>query len=243
MNTKKRICGIYKITSPKGRVYIGQSIDCYARKRTYKNGNANSQSRLENSIKKHGWMKHKFEVIHICESHELNKLEIYYIELFQSFGTADGLNLKAGGQNGGVCSEETKRKIAASRIGKKLSEEHRRKISLGGMGRTASLETRMKRSQSLLQAKIVRTDEWKEKQRIARHNSSYRHSEETKLKMSKAHKGKKQPEHVLQILATYRNGNKNMLGKKHSPQTIEKMRIAKLGKKRNVLTDVNFTKK
>ena len=31
----KKICGIYKITSPSGRVYIGQSIDVYSRLKQY----------------------------------------------------------------------------------------------------------------------------------------------------------------------------------------------------------------
>ncbi len=60
----KIICGIYKITNPKGRVYIGQSVDVRQRVYRYKMGHCESQSRLHRSILKYGWDKHKFEIIH-----------------------------------------------------------------------------------------------------------------------------------------------------------------------------------
>lgn len=158
-----KVCGIYKITSPSGKIYIGQSVDCHTRKRKYKNGNANSQSRLENSIKKYGWNAHKFEIIHVCERTQLNDLEIYYIQLYQTFNSEHGLNLKAGGQYGGACSEETKRKISASRVGKKLSEQHKKNIGAAGIGRIFSKESRIKKSKSL--RGIVRSEKWAEKHR------------------------------------------------------------------------------
>ena len=37
----EKICGIYKITSPSGRIYIGQSIDCPKRFKQYKSTRAN----------------------------------------------------------------------------------------------------------------------------------------------------------------------------------------------------------
>lgn len=138
-----KIIGIYKITSPSGKVYIGQSIDCNTRRRWYKNLNCKGQVRLYNSIMKHGWDKHTFEVIHRCDTSELNDLEIYYIDLFQSFNTNNGLNMRPGGDSGRVWSDESKNKLSATlreqwSTGKrkdfKWSDDSRRKASISKMG-------------------------------------------------------------------------------------------------------------
>jgi len=100
--------GIYKITNPKGAIYIGQSIDCNRRKTHYKNMCCKDQSRIYNSIKKYGWESHKFEVIHECLPSELNDLEIYYISLFQCFNSEYGLNLLSGGGLNHIRAPRTK---------------------------------------------------------------------------------------------------------------------------------------
>lgn len=109
--TMSKVCGIYKITSPSGNIYIGQSIDIFARKKAYKNGAAKQQTRLGRSFIKYGFHSHVFEVLVECNRDSLNDLEIYYIKLFDTFNTKHGLNLKAGGQNGGVNCEEVRQKL------------------------------------------------------------------------------------------------------------------------------------
>jgi hypothetical protein len=44
--------GIYKITNPKGKVYVGQSIDINHRLGKYKrlNGNVSNQKKIYNSL-------------------------------------------------------------------------------------------------------------------------------------------------------------------------------------------------
>ena len=54
--------GIYKITNPKGRVYIGQSLNINRRFATYKIEACKGQTRLYASFKKYGVEKHKFEM-------------------------------------------------------------------------------------------------------------------------------------------------------------------------------------
>ena len=63
MEIKK--CGIYKITSPSGKIYIGQSVNIKDRIKAYKCGHCKEQPFVCNSILKHGWENHKFEIIEV----------------------------------------------------------------------------------------------------------------------------------------------------------------------------------
>jgi group I intron endonuclease len=104
-----KICGIYKITSPSNKVYIGQSIDIIKRFKFYCGLHCRQQQLIYNSLKKHGVDKHKFEVLCQCSREELNNLEVYYIDLYQSFNSKFGLNLKEGGGNYDVTKQSKKR--------------------------------------------------------------------------------------------------------------------------------------
>ncbi len=108
--SKLKTCGIYKITSPKKSVYIGQSINIESRFTAYRRLNCNRQPKLEGSFKKYGIDKHKFEIIHECKQEELNDLEKYYVDLYQCFNSKYGLNLKDGGNARGKSSLETRKK-------------------------------------------------------------------------------------------------------------------------------------
>jgi len=111
-----KICGIYKITSPSGGIYVGQSIDIINRKWTYASMKCRDQPRLYNSLKKYGWNNHNFEIILKCSEWDLNEQEKYYIKEYKSFNTEHGLNLTEGGGQYKL-SEETKQKISKSRMG------------------------------------------------------------------------------------------------------------------------------
>lgn len=111
--------GIYKITNPKGKSYIGQSIDIESRHIQYKNGHCKQQPKLYNSIQKYGWDNHEVEIIVECGVTELDNLEIYYIEKFNTL--TNGLNLSGGGEGGGLKTELTKQKISKSHKGMKKS--------------------------------------------------------------------------------------------------------------------------
>lgn len=123
-----KICGIYKITSPSGKIYVGQSINIHKRFLKYNSKNCKSQPRLYRSINKYGWVKHETEIICICEKYELNKFEIFYINLFNCFNTKHGLNLTQGG-NSTTFTEESKLKISQSKLGVKRPFSVRKKLS------------------------------------------------------------------------------------------------------------------
>lgn len=135
MQTKT--CGIYKITSPKKKIYIGQSENIENRKAHYRIAKCSGQPKLYHSIKKYGWDSHKFEILHECSPHELEKLEIYYIGLYQCNKTEFGLNLREGGKTYPYDKRtEIGKKIGDKLRGRKLSLERREKISKSLLGNT-----------------------------------------------------------------------------------------------------------
>lgn len=83
--------GIYKITSPSNKIYIGQSIDIEKRFNQYKWYKAKSQPILNRSFLKYGVDKHKFEVVCECKKTELHDLETYYQTLY-CVVNSNGLN-------------------------------------------------------------------------------------------------------------------------------------------------------
>lgn len=110
-----KICGIYKITSPSNKIYIGKSVNIRNRISFYKNIICKDQRKLYNSILKYGWNAHVFEVIYVCQDFELNDMEKFYIKYYDTFNTEHGLNLTEGG-NGGRLSEETRDRIRKSML-------------------------------------------------------------------------------------------------------------------------------
>lgn len=135
-----KICGIYKITSPTGKIYIGQSKDINRRKRNYKNGRCKNQIKLYNSILKYGWDEHMFEIICECDELELNKLELINIKKFGLFNDEHGMNLTSGGDHS-KHSDETKRKISDGNKGRVCSEETKRKISVANKGKRLGMKS------------------------------------------------------------------------------------------------------
>lgn len=83
--------GIYKITSPTKKVYIGQSVNIERRFKEYKRSLAKGQVLLNRSFLKYGIERHKFEIICECEITELNNKERYFQLLYSAIGK-NGLN-------------------------------------------------------------------------------------------------------------------------------------------------------
>lgn len=147
--------GIYKITSPSGKIYIGQSKNIESRWIDYRqNRVGKKQLKLVNSFKKYGVQNHVFETVCECDFDELNDKEVYYISFYQSFNTKHGLNLVSGGGAGRTVSDETRRKIGLASLGNKNSvgkfpsAEARQKMRDRKLGRKLSLETRRRMSES-----------------------------------------------------------------------------------------------
>lgn len=124
--------GIYKITNPKGKIYVGQSVNIGGRYYQYKGLSKYSLGRkIFNSIKKYGWDNHIHEIIEECLIEQLDEREIYWGMFYEVLGE-NGLNLALG--NGrGVCSEETKQ-LMSKRAKEIMTPEHKQKLSDSHMG-------------------------------------------------------------------------------------------------------------
>jgi group I intron endonuclease len=162
--------GIYKITSPSGKVYIGQSTNIKKRWLHYTALDCADQPKLYNSLIKYGVSNHKFEVLEECEIDLLNEKERYWQELYNVI--EKGLNCKLVQTNdrSGYHSKETRKKIGDANRGKPSSMK----------GRKHTEETKLKMSIAAKKSSYKRGKRFKGK----------KHSEETKNKISLANKGR-----------------------------------------------------
>jgi len=98
--------GIYKITNPSGKIYIGQSINVIKRKRQYKNiaQNIKPQIGIYRSLLKYGWNSHIFEIIEECLIEQLNDRERYWQDFY---------NVLEEGLNCVLTKTDTKRRISS----------------------------------------------------------------------------------------------------------------------------------
>ena len=140
--------GIYKITNPKGKIYIGQTIDIQRRVYQYEKFNCKEQPKLYNSLKKYGFENHKIELIYECDIESLTFFERYYQELYKSTEN-DNLNcfLVTTKDKTGRHTEETKTKISNALKGKKKTTEHISKLPQNQKGKfrpKSSAETKIK---------------------------------------------------------------------------------------------------
>ena len=132
---------IYKITNPKGKIYIGCTIDWKRRFSEYRRLSRVGQRKLYNSLKKYGYENHVFEIIEECDENMLHEKEIYYITYYNCIN--EGLNIRLGNRNGSL-TEETKQKISESLKGRPVTWE-----THGSKGYKYTEEQKQKLSNSL----------------------------------------------------------------------------------------------
>jgi hypothetical protein len=113
-NIMQKIVGIYKITSPSGKVYIGQSWDIADRWKQYRRYACKNQPKIYNSLKKYTHFEHIFEIVETFESNieqdYLDDCETTYIDEYKYNGYTM-LNIRGGGR-GGKHSQESKDKLS-----------------------------------------------------------------------------------------------------------------------------------
>lgn len=132
MSNLRIISGVYKITSPSGRVYIGSSKDIHWRFYLYRNLRCEQQHKLYNSFVKYGVTAHTFEIIHECPLDQLFEKETYYGQIYNVLDSLKGLNLRLpkNGDQYSAVSVETLQKMREGMLksydkrGRKSKEHH-----------------------------------------------------------------------------------------------------------------------
>jgi group I intron endonuclease len=149
--------GIYKITSPSGKVYIGQSWDIERRWRDHKKSKWEKSRKLYSSFTSHGFEKHLFEIIHELPNDVtqdvLDNYEALYMACYRFCGI-ELLNIREAGSNGKL-SDETKELL------RKCSTNKFKKGHTFNIGRVHSDKT--KKIKSEISKKIQRNQEYKTK--------------------------------------------------------------------------------
>jgi group I intron endonuclease len=185
MSSTSIYTGIYLITSPSGKHYIGQSTDIDKRHKQYKNLYCKGQPKLYNSLKKHAPDNHTFKILHHCLEEELNLWERHYQEEYDVIGTK-GLNCfltKTDDKISGI-SDETRKKMSDSAKNKPpVTDETRKKMSDAAKNMTD--DTRKKMSDAHIGKNI--SDDTRKKMSDAAKNMT----DETRKKISASRLGKK----------------------------------------------------
>lgn len=163
---------VYIHTFPNKKVYIG--ITSMKLEKRFKNGYGyKSSPKMYNAIMKYGWDNIKHDILlSKLSKEEAENMEIKFIELCKSRVKEFGYNTLIGGNLGFhdfEYTDEIRKRMSDSHIGKTISNEQRKKISDSNKGRK-TWNTGIK---------------------------SYPCKEETKLKISNSLKGKKHSEERL----------------------------------------------
>lgn len=87
---------LYKITNPRGRIYIGQTVNPRNRFIVYARNDTRAQKRLGASISKYGWDAHSKEIITSFPKSQIDYAEKYMIAYHNTTGK-NGLNIMPGG--------------------------------------------------------------------------------------------------------------------------------------------------
>lgn len=156
---------VYKHTSPSGKVYIG--ITSQKPENRWNHGKGYEfNSYFYRAIQKYGWDNFQHEILYTSiTKDEACVIEIELIAQYKSNNPDFGYNLSSGGEHPGT--------------GRVVSEETRKKLSESNVGKHRSAEARYKMSEAA-------------KKRVGELNPHYGKplSEDHRMKISKAHKGK-----------------------------------------------------
>lgn len=193
--------GIYKITSPTNKVYIGQSWWLEKRESAYRNlsSSIRCQRKIYNSLKKYGWAAHKFEILmNVSENvtqQMFDEIEQTYMDYYRKLGF-ELMNIKEAGAHGKM-SEESKKLVSEARKGnpgnRVYTDKHREALRENTKNRVWTPEMRLKVSNTL---------------------KGHTVSPETREKISISKTGKKATPEVKELLLTY---SKNIREKQMRP--------------------------
>ena len=191
---KDIVCGIYQIrNSVNNKVYIGQSVDIYARWDEHVcalRGGYHANNHLQRSWNKYNEQSFEFSIIEKCAENELNDKEIYWIAKNDSYCNGYNQTKGGGGVRGFQHSDETKLKISESLKGENAP----------WYGKTRSEETKAKIGEAS-------KERWTNQENHPMYGQH--HTEEAKQKISAANTGRKKSEEDLKRLSERFSGEGN----------------------------------
>ncbi len=167
--------GIYKITNyANGKIYIGSPSHIESRWSDHfktLRRNCHKNTHLQRAWNKYGEECFIFEIIELVEKSNLLVREQYWIDTLNVCDGEVGYNIARKAQSviGVKRSAETRAKMSAWQIGRKLPEETRIKIGKGHKGKKLTAS----------QIEVIR-----------KNSTGRKHSDETKAKISAGNKGK-----------------------------------------------------
>jgi group I intron endonuclease len=137
--------GIYKITNTKtGKVYIGSAVNCTKRFRCHLStlkSNTHKNDKLQKSFNLHGEDSFEFKVIVECDLDDLIAYEQIFIDYHNAVEKGYNIAPVAGSGLGRRHKEETKKKMKAAwelrrlQPKKPISEDTKKKISESKLGK------------------------------------------------------------------------------------------------------------
>jgi group I intron endonuclease len=134
--------GIYKITNPSGKIYIGESVSLKTRCLDYFTLiKIKKQPKIYNSILKYSIENHIFEILEICTKEELKSKERYWQDYYDVLNKGLNCILTGYDEVKPILSKESCNKISISQTGinnsfynKKHNKKSLEKISLNSKG-------------------------------------------------------------------------------------------------------------
>lgn len=200
--------GIYKVTSPTNKIYIGQSANILNRWEYYRNLRCKKQIKIYNSLKKHGPENHIFEIIEECTLEQLNERETFHKQqIINQIGWGNVLFCELYDNGGGPKSQQTKDKIGKANIGIsrnkgnkfklgcKLSQESKNKISKSNLGNDNKLGCKLSQisKDKISKSKLGVKNSQEHNNNISKARIGIEFTQITKNKMSKAKINKPKP--------------------------------------------------
>lgn len=175
---------IYLLTSPSGKHYVGQTSQPIEAR--WKHGTGyKSCVALNKAIQKYGWDNFTHEILAVCDTgEEADELEKKFIQEYNCI-VPNGYNIDRGGNANKIMGEETKRKIGDANRGRVHSEDVRKRMSDGGKGRVPWNKGKTGVYTDETRAAMAAGMKGRQSPR-----NGVKLSDETKEKLSAAHKGK-----------------------------------------------------
>jgi group I intron endonuclease len=190
--------GIYKITAPDGKVYIGQTKNSAYRFFNYRTPNRTNRNhpRLHPSFDKYGVDNHVFEMVEECAIEMLNIRERYWQDFYDVLGD-NGMNVLLTGtpDKKGIMRDEQRLAMIDKLKGRKMSPTHKANVLAAN-----ALNKGKKRKPEHI-AKTVAS-------RLANNKPHPGITEDARMKMSLAQKGKRKPARSSDHIASLKSAQR-----------------------------------